>query len=224
MTSDKQVQQYAESTTTCRHVFICRYFGEKVDDTDEEIKKLYCNNMCDVSLHTLVYTLTDADFILLTQVCREPVKVARRAQSLTEEIQISSQVPDRPHRDREDFGPVHPVTFYGTPESAGESSRRSSENPFNGYDPPAGMTRPKGPPTAIARSSAFQGMRRTDADQRMRSPLASKALNEEEQRKEDDRKRKAAIITEGLPVVKKSKTAEPSPYNQSSQRGEERLL
>ena len=28
---------------------ICRYFGEKIDDTDAEVLKTYCDGMCDVS-------------------------------------------------------------------------------------------------------------------------------------------------------------------------------
>lgn len=33
----------------CRHVGICSYFGEKIDDKDPEIKAAYCQSMCDVS-------------------------------------------------------------------------------------------------------------------------------------------------------------------------------
>lgn len=33
----------------CRHVGICSYFGEKIDDKDLEIKAAYCQSMCDVS-------------------------------------------------------------------------------------------------------------------------------------------------------------------------------
>lgn len=40
----------AESVTTCRHVAICRYFGEKIDDGKPDLLKAYCNNMCDVSV------------------------------------------------------------------------------------------------------------------------------------------------------------------------------
>ena len=45
---DLQVQHYAESTTLCRHVAICRYFGEKIDELNPSTAKNYCDNMCDV--------------------------------------------------------------------------------------------------------------------------------------------------------------------------------
>lgn len=37
------------SDLVCRHIAICRYFGEAIDDKDPEVKKAYCDNMCDVS-------------------------------------------------------------------------------------------------------------------------------------------------------------------------------
>jgi hypothetical protein len=37
------------SDLVCRHIAICRYFGEVIDDKDSEVKKAYCDNMCDVS-------------------------------------------------------------------------------------------------------------------------------------------------------------------------------
>ncbi|KDQ20898.1 hypothetical protein BOTBODRAFT_321879 [Botryobasidium botryosum FD-172 SS1] len=39
---------FAENTSVCRHVLICRYFGEVVDTSDEDVRKSYCNQMCDV--------------------------------------------------------------------------------------------------------------------------------------------------------------------------------
>ncbi|KAI8994156.1 ATP-dependent DNA helicase [Trametes punicea] len=39
---------YAENVNICRHVLICRYFGEKVDLGDTEATKTYCDKMCDV--------------------------------------------------------------------------------------------------------------------------------------------------------------------------------
>ena len=43
-----QVQQFAEDDRTCRHVAICRYFGEVIDARNEEVLEAYCNKMCDV--------------------------------------------------------------------------------------------------------------------------------------------------------------------------------
>lgn len=42
---------YAEDVTTCRHVLICRYFGETIDTTNEELTKSLCDKMCDVCRH-----------------------------------------------------------------------------------------------------------------------------------------------------------------------------
>ncbi|TFK23047.1 ATP-dependent DNA helicase [Coprinopsis marcescibilis] len=39
---------FAENITTCRHVSICRYFGEKIDTKDKEFMKTLCDDMCDV--------------------------------------------------------------------------------------------------------------------------------------------------------------------------------
>lgn len=40
--------QFAENIDVCRHVTICRYFGEIVDSDDIAVVQTYCNNMCDV--------------------------------------------------------------------------------------------------------------------------------------------------------------------------------
>ena len=45
-----QVQQYAENTSTCRHISICRFFGEKIDHNDAHLKMAYCGGMCDVGV------------------------------------------------------------------------------------------------------------------------------------------------------------------------------
>ncbi|KNZ73146.1 Bloom syndrome protein [Termitomyces sp. J132] len=39
---------FAENVEICRHVSICRYFGEEIDEKDAEVLRRYCNNMCDV--------------------------------------------------------------------------------------------------------------------------------------------------------------------------------
>ncbi|KAG1780638.1 P-loop containing nucleoside triphosphate hydrolase protein [Suillus placidus] len=54
---------YAENATMCRHVSICKYFGEKIDASDKEVVKSYCDNMCDV--------------------CKYPDKTLRRKQDLS---------------------------------------------------------------------------------------------------------------------------------------------
>ncbi|KAG1763609.1 P-loop containing nucleoside triphosphate hydrolase protein [Suillus occidentalis] len=56
---------YAENVTMCRHVSICKYFGEKIDTS-----KSYCDNMCDV--------------------CKYPDKVLRRKQNLSSEDHVGA--------------------------------------------------------------------------------------------------------------------------------------
>ncbi|KAF9029436.1 ATP-dependent DNA helicase [Hymenopellis radicata] len=43
----KALIEFAESTEVCRHIAVCRYFGETIDDSDES-RKAYCDMMCDV--------------------------------------------------------------------------------------------------------------------------------------------------------------------------------
>ncbi|PFH49957.1 hypothetical protein AMATHDRAFT_86106 [Amanita thiersii Skay4041] len=40
--------QFAENSTVCRHVSICRYFGEAIRVGDPQVAQQYCNRMCDV--------------------------------------------------------------------------------------------------------------------------------------------------------------------------------
>ncbi|KAF8182283.1 P-loop containing nucleoside triphosphate hydrolase protein [Pholiota molesta] len=37
-----------EDISRCRHVSICRYFGEKINESDSKVLNTYCNQMCDV--------------------------------------------------------------------------------------------------------------------------------------------------------------------------------
>ncbi|KAG0698288.1 P-loop containing nucleoside triphosphate hydrolase protein [Suillus ampliporus] len=61
---------YAENATMCRHVSICKYFGEEIDDNDKEIVKSYCDNMCDV--------------------CKYPDKALRRKQNLSSDDHVAA--------------------------------------------------------------------------------------------------------------------------------------
>ncbi|KAI0755115.1 P-loop containing nucleoside triphosphate hydrolase protein [Daedaleopsis nitida] len=66
---------FAENTSICRHVLICRYFGEKIDLHDPEAVKAYCDDMCDV--------------------CKYPDKVKRRQLILSprDEVDVQSWKP-----------------------------------------------------------------------------------------------------------------------------------
>ncbi|KAF8547656.1 ATP-dependent DNA helicase [Imleria badia] len=39
---------FAENVATCRHVSICRHFGETTDTTDDNVMESVCDKMCDV--------------------------------------------------------------------------------------------------------------------------------------------------------------------------------
>ncbi|KZT11848.1 ATP-dependent DNA helicase [Laetiporus sulphureus 93-53] len=62
---------FAEGVDTCRHVAICKYFGEKIDSSKPEVVKRYCNDMCDV--------------------CKSPEKTKRRKLELSSQELVSSQ-------------------------------------------------------------------------------------------------------------------------------------
>ncbi|KAF8532115.1 P-loop containing nucleoside triphosphate hydrolase protein [Gautieria morchelliformis] len=64
---------FAESTSVCRHVLICRYFGEQIRDEDLEIARKYCQKMCDV--------------------CKYPDKAQTRHSKLSSAEFLSTQVP-----------------------------------------------------------------------------------------------------------------------------------
>ncbi|KII90932.1 hypothetical protein PLICRDRAFT_174284 [Plicaturopsis crispa FD-325 SS-3] len=63
---------FAESSITCRHVSICRYFGEHIDSNDTGLVKRYCNAMCDL--------------------CKYPDKTRRRKNKLSTEEYVGTQV------------------------------------------------------------------------------------------------------------------------------------
>ncbi|KAH9936113.1 P-loop containing nucleoside triphosphate hydrolase protein, partial [Fomitopsis serialis] len=62
---------FAESVHLCRHVIICRYFGERIASDDPDVLKAYCNGMCDV--------------------CKYPEKTRRRKSELSADELVSSQ-------------------------------------------------------------------------------------------------------------------------------------
>ncbi|EIN12531.1 ATP-dependent DNA helicase [Punctularia strigosozonata HHB-11173 SS5] len=71
MNSLRALEAFAESVNICRHVSLCRYFGEVIDDKDPEVLRRYCNAMCDV--------------------CKYPDKVRDRKSNLSSDEWVSSQ-------------------------------------------------------------------------------------------------------------------------------------
>ena len=84
-----QLQAFAE-TVKCRHIEICRYFGEIIDDKDPQMRKNYCDGMCDVSLPLDPSPLSRLD--LTEQVCNKREAVVRRLALVSEDVAVASQV------------------------------------------------------------------------------------------------------------------------------------
>lgn len=68
----QQLQHYAENVGTCRHINICRYFGEQIDNVTDVLREKYCDGMCDV--------------------CANRSGVYQRSFSLTEDIEVASPI------------------------------------------------------------------------------------------------------------------------------------
>ncbi|KAJ9126428.1 hypothetical protein QFC24_002171 [Naganishia onofrii] len=194
--SFKTVQHYAEDTKTCRHVAICRYFGEKIDETDSSIAGLYCQKMCDI--------------------CAHPEKVALRATHLTEDVVVASQVPKRKECNLDSFAPVNSVNFYNLDVRqalAAESSHRPSAPtilqrtgvaiPPPPKVPPRIQPIPQVNPYAAAVSASMSTARRPfglSTNPNRSVPTPERQPN--------------TVIVEDLPSkpTKKMKTVEASPY------------
>ncbi|KAL7409715.1 P-loop containing nucleoside triphosphate hydrolase protein [Mrakia frigida] len=63
----------AESTTLCRHIAVCRFFGERINEADPVMLKAYCSGMCDV--------------------CKSPDRVKKWKEALSSEEFVASQRP-----------------------------------------------------------------------------------------------------------------------------------
>lgn len=66
---DLQLIKLAESTTLCRHISVCRFFGEKINEADPAMLTAYCSGMCDVGSFDLSFVSSlfssDQVFVLL---------------------------------------------------------------------------------------------------------------------------------------------------------------
>ncbi|CAK9781427.1 ATP-dependent DNA helicase [Cutaneotrichosporon oleaginosum] len=70
--SFKALQHYAESISLCRHIAICRFFGEDIDEATPGVKQKYCDGMCDI--------------------CSNRSGVYLRANQLNEECEVASPI------------------------------------------------------------------------------------------------------------------------------------
>ncbi|RPD77979.1 ATP-dependent DNA helicase [Lentinus tigrinus ALCF2SS1-7] len=107
MDSLSALLNFAENVNTCRHVLICRYFGEKINARDAEIVKTYCDKMCDV--------------------CKYPDKAKYRKRNLSPEEDVEAQSWRPPARAPPDSsGPASRKSFQCEPGSAAGPSRSMS--------------------------------------------------------------------------------------------------
>ncbi|KAG1728493.1 P-loop containing nucleoside triphosphate hydrolase protein [Suillus paluster] len=79
--------KFAENATVCRHVSICKYFGEEIDAHDKEVVKSYCDNMCDVRLFLSSVQTRELN---TPKVCKYPDKTLRRKQNLSSEDHVAA--------------------------------------------------------------------------------------------------------------------------------------
>ncbi|GHJ89818.1 hypothetical protein NliqN6_6220 [Naganishia liquefaciens] len=191
--SFKTVQHFAEDTKTCRHIAICRYFGEKIDEQDPAITELYCRKMCDV--------------------CANPEKVALRASNLTEDVVVASQVPKRKECDLDSLAPVNTVNFYNldirqalapTREETITSTKQTvAAGPTPQPAPPKILPIPQVNPYAAAVAASIPARRPFGLSSNTNRPVPPPA-----------RKQPTYTIVENpLPkAAKKMKTVETSPY------------
>ncbi|KAF9448718.1 ATP-dependent DNA helicase [Macrolepiota fuliginosa MF-IS2] len=118
--STDELIQYAENVTSCRHVTICRYFGENIDDDVPDIAKRYCNAMCDV--------------------CKYPEKTKTRIRGLTPK----SEFPRRePHNSRQvtsganiNVNARSEDHKRGYPDAGSSGPSRTAKKPKTCYVPP----------------------------------------------------------------------------------------
>ncbi|TFY83198.1 hypothetical protein EWM64_g814 [Hericium alpestre] len=107
--------KFAERLDICRHVAVCRYFGESIDTTNPEVAKSYCDKMCDV--------------------CKYPEKVQKRKQALSSQESAGLFMARIQREMAEDDDDSYPV-----PQVQPPRSHRTDENSVAGpsrQGPPA---------------------------------------------------------------------------------------
>ncbi|KAG8214332.1 P-loop containing nucleoside triphosphate hydrolase protein [Butyriboletus roseoflavus] len=122
---------FAENVTTCRHVSICRYFGEIIDTTDDDVMESICDKMCDV--------------------CKYPDKTPQRKTNLSDEeyaaAVISKSAWNTGYEDDEDSERRKPQQQQRAPVSAGASANAPNPGQMTLWDcldsaPVQGFKRP----------------------------------------------------------------------------------
>ncbi|KAG6812298.1 hypothetical protein H0H92_003471 [Tricholoma furcatifolium] len=105
--------KFAENVDTCRHVSICRYFGEEIDTEDAALVRQYCDRMCDV--------------------CKYPEKAKRLIRKLSTEVScrfdasaggrpVKPPDPGSHGRANTSMGQTSGSRFYGTTKRAAPES------------------------------------------------------------------------------------------------------
>nr|XP_019013396.1 uncharacterized protein I206_01462 [Kwoniella pini CBS 10737]OCF52177.1 hypothetical protein I206_01462 [Kwoniella pini CBS 10737] len=136
--SFKALQHFLEDTKQCRHIGICKYFGEKIELRDPTVRLAYCQKMCDV--------------------CDNNNKVRMKALQLSEGVDIASQPEERP----EILPPEHsrdPLDVISEEGSIADSlvqlGQQSDGFDFRDNDEVFTPQIPVNPETAVAQQAVF---------------------------------------------------------------------
>ncbi|EKM79546.1 hypothetical protein AGABI1DRAFT_128693 [Agaricus bisporus var. burnettii JB137-S8] len=150
--------QYAENVATCRHIGICRYFGEDVDESKPDTVESLCDSMCDV--------------------CKYSVKTKKRITVLTprDEVQIFRRQRQRPCQETSENLPeankVIPLPVNGGIDT-GENKRRNDAADPPG--PPRATKKVKTGHISILKTLPFRSVNRLKKP--FKSPLLTKDVN-----------------------------------------------
>nr|XP_019042858.1 hypothetical protein I302_08567 [Kwoniella bestiolae CBS 10118]OCF21788.1 hypothetical protein I302_08567 [Kwoniella bestiolae CBS 10118] len=111
--SFKSLQHFLENTTQCRHIGICKYFGEKIDLRDPIVRLAYCQSMCDI--------------------CKNNKKVRTTALQLSEGVEIASQ-PEEKIVELPPLPSADPLDVISEEGSISDSLLRLGDDASDGFD------------------------------------------------------------------------------------------
>ncbi|ORY42443.1 P-loop containing nucleoside triphosphate hydrolase protein [Leucosporidium creatinivorum] len=137
---------YAEDVKTCRHILICRYFGEKVTQSDAAS---YCTRLCDI--------------------CRDPAKVRKRRDEGLVELDFAAT--QAVNHDVDEYD-VDPDDFYetGARDEFEGSQEESEEEEEEGEEQPARKCREGFRTAAVERDRAQEKLSRISEGSYSSSP------------------------------------------------------
>ncbi|XP_006462839.1 hypothetical protein AGABI2DRAFT_119677 [Agaricus bisporus var. bisporus H97] len=150
--------QYAENVATCRHIGICRYFGEDVDENKPDTVESLCDSMCDV--------------------CKYSDKTKKRITVLTprDEVQIFRRQRQRPCQETSENLPeankVIPLPVNG---GIGTGENKRTNDAADSPGPPRATKKVKTGHISILKTLPFRSVNRLKKP--FKSPLLTKDVN-----------------------------------------------